>query len=319
MSSLVEQLFERVGVECRRARTNRNEITVCCPFCRDDRFRLGINTSRGLGHCYNCGKAWRSPVRMLHELSDIYGVPFDARLLLDVPDEAGEKEEKEKKAAPTGLVDGYEVLSLADKDTIARKAIRYMRSRRFGPDVWEAHGIGYAAAGSMSWRIIFPVFGRNRVVYGCVGRDFSGAQKPKYLNTPGIKLLWNGETQGEVAVLTEGIFDGLRVEQSAPKKIASVVKLGSSLTQLQIKQLKKYSSVVVFPDFDEPGITGGIETCRECVSAGIDTWVVVPPSLDDRDPGAMEEAEIRSYIQAAKQWDAKAELWLKSVRRTTYL
>ena len=43
-----------------RQGTDPNEITICCVFCvergfsQDTRFRLGINISKGLAHCWNC-------------------------------------------------------------------------------------------------------------------------------------------------------------------------------------------------------------------------------------------------------------------------
>lgn len=315
--SLVESLLDRAGVEYHRSATDKNEITLCCPMpgCGDARFRLGINVKHGRGHCYNCDWKSSSPVRILQDLSKALGVPIRASELYRQSQAPLAPEEV--LPVVTGLPDGYEPILGSIPDRLQRRALQYLQSRQVTEAQIKRHRVGFAAAGSMAGRIVFPVYGSDRQVYGCVGRDYTGSQHPKYLNTPGIKLMWNAFRKGKAAVVVEGVLDALRVELAVPSSIIPVAKLGSNVTPTQIKQLKKFKYVCVVPDWDEAGVKGAMADCDLYTAAGIEVYVTVPSQLDDQDPGSMSEGSIQQLLNSAVQWSHTVALRLRSRKRTS--
>ena len=157
-----------------------------------------------------------------------------------------EKPEVKKLPVGLGLPEGYETFSgdLA-RDPIMEKAYRYLERRGISTLQIVRHRIGYAVTGPMGWRILFPVIGEGGAIVGSVGRDFSGQQTPKYLNTPGVKHLWNGvQGSASMAVVVEGVIDGLHVEQALmrTKGMQAVGRLGSAITPNQLDQLKEFGT-----------------------------------------------------------------------------
>jgi DNA primase len=199
-----------------------------------------------------------------------------------------------------GLPEGYEPFGDAS-DEIEQAVRVYLESRSVSILQIVHHKIGYACVGPMAWRALFPVFGEDGNIYGCVGRAIRGDMKPKYLNTPGIKLLWNAEHLGQFAVVSEGIMDALKIEKVLLqyRNGVSVARLGSSITVHQIGQLKKYERVIIAPDWDVPGIKGAIGLMKRCVAAGITTSVIVPEVMNGYDPGSMAEQDLKIQIDEA--------------------
>src|SRR5437879_8191434 len=53
------------GIDYRDHGSDRNEIRLCCPFCGEDRFRLGVNIRTGKANCFNCPFKSRDAVNVL--------------------------------------------------------------------------------------------------------------------------------------------------------------------------------------------------------------------------------------------------------------
>lgn len=305
---MLQDVLEAAGVDFRPSRSRKGEVTLCCPFCmengekEDDRFRLGINVEEGMGHCFNCGWSSRSYSRTLRELCRIYGIRRKVGELLKKP----EPVRREAKPTETGLPQGYEKFTGSDGEAGAAVK-KYLRSRGVTQQQIKKHRIGYAEAGDFAWRAIFPVRAEDGKYYGAVARAVLQTQKPKYLNTPGIKILWNAIEAAETAVVTEGIMDALSVER-AVSSVVPVARLGSAITRLQMEQLRKYPRVIILPDADEPGMSGMVDFATMAHEAGIGVWVSLPQVLDGRDPGSMSPQEIDEAVCRAQPW-TKAVAW----------
>lgn len=301
---VLTDILDVAGVEVRRG--DDAEVAICCPFCEergeteDKRFRLGINVQKGMAHCFNCDWRGRGVMYVARQLCKAFDIPFNIRKRALLADDVPEK----KKPKLTGLPREYESFGRDEADPIGRKALDYLRSRQVSLKQIVDHQIGYAACGDMAWRILFPVFGRDGKTYGCVGRAINPAMKPKYLNTPGLKLLWNAQEDGRTAVVAEGIMDALRVEKALLRThgMVAVARLGSAITSFQLDQLKEYEKIIVLPDSDMAGLHGAQELCGRCASRGIETWVCIPQKLDGSDPGDMTEDEIMDCLHGAVQW-----------------
>lgn len=301
-------VLEQAGVDMRDGPT-RSEIRVCCPFCvergekqADTRFRLGINIESGIAHDYNCHWSSRAGVlgiaRLLasaYRIRFVFGKRYSTKV---------RKQVKETPRAGKRLPKEYESFADGHGDTVAKRAKAYLESRGISTLQTIKHKIGFAAAGPLAWRVLFPVVDESGAIAGCVGRDFSGMQRVKYLNTKGIKLLWNAHTQGSVAVVVEGVIDALRVETALMQMrgYVALAQLGSAVTPQQLHQLQKYSKLIVFPDRDRAGVRGALGVCAAFAAHGLSTSVVVPSEMDGKDPGDMTEEEIADVIAGAVPW-----------------
>jgi len=163
------------------------------------------------------------------------------------------------------------------------------------------HLIGYAMAGPFAGRIIFPVAGRKGRIYGCVSRAIRDDVEPKYLNTPGMKILWNAFRRGTTAVVVEGIMDALSVERAVMPgdSIVAVARLGSAITGLQLKQLSRFEHVVIMPDWDPPGVQGATKLATMLLEAGKQAKICIPGCMDESDPGSKPPEEIVAAIGTA--------------------
>jgi DNA primase len=84
---------------------------------------------------------------------------------------------------------------------------------------------------------------------------------------------------------------------------AAVARLGSTVTDIQLFQLKTYEKIIVFPDFDRAGMEGARDIATRCYDAGMrDVSVVIPETLTGDDPGSMSEEVIMEHIRHATPW-----------------
>lgn len=318
----IEQLLEASGTELRV--TNKvSEVTLCCPFCEsrgfsaDINFHLGLNTFNGKAHCFRCD--WRSGnlLYTAKQLRYALDITFDLSER-ELRRKVAEPEKVEKKAKQVQLPDEYERLP-DTADFIGRKVQRYLAGRGVSLLQIIRHKIGYAAAGKYAWRAIVPVLGRGGGTFGWVSRAIKQDQEPKYLNSPGLKMLWNTETVAGTAVVVEGVMDALRVETALLQTtgMAAVARLGSSITQIQLDQLRQYEKLIIFPDFDTAGIHGARELGARTAEAGIVTSVIVPKWMTGADPGSMTDEEILELIGQAVPWSSSVSLRMRlaSTRR----
>lgn len=317
--SLLTEILRRAAVEQRPHPSKPDEIMLCCPFCSerglsDDRsFHLGINVENGKSHCFRCGWSARDALWAARQLSRAFNVPFRLRYVLKSEHEnvSGtvnesayyEKVSARENARPLGLPREYEAFN-GSEDSVERKLRAYLTKRGVSASQITRHKIGYAAVGDLAWRILFPVFGKNGRVYGTVGRVASDNVQPKYLNTRGIKLLWGAHMPGHTAVIVEGVFDALRVEQALLRRRSTVAlaRLGSTITPAQLKQLKKYEQRIILPDWDVPGVRGAMKLAQTCADNHLPVKIAVPGEMSGLDPGSMTLDQIDAAIDAALPW-----------------
>jgi hypothetical protein len=312
---ILEDLLVRAGLEYKTG-SSRLEVVVCCPFCIkrgypvDTKYHLGLNLETGKAHCFRCH--WKSgTVRMtIREICNRFGMTP----VYSVTDAAKPKKMYVDKTEVLGLPPEYERFR-DDRDTVEKQARLYLKKR--GIDILQVvrHKIGYAAVGPMAWRILFPVFGRDKEVHGCVGRAFVPSMEPKYLNTPGIKMLWGADRDATTAVIVEGVVDALTVERALLQmgRTIAVARLGSTITDVQLNQLKEYDRLVILPDHDKAGIIGALALVERCMVAGMKPLISIPDQLDDRDPGDMSDEEILENIRLAVPWSKVTEWKMRIV------
>lgn len=313
---ILKEIIEAAGVAYKQ---KGDEIKLPCPFCGDARPLLSINIRSGLAHCFHC--EWKSGgvLYTARQLCKAFGVKYDLYewLNLDDRDVAEEKAKGVKDILePIGLPEEYEKFDVANwqGDVVETMAWHYLtKLRKVTVEQIKKHQIGFAGSGTMGWRVLFPVLDTDGECYGCIGRDFTGYGKPKYLDTPGAKLLWNAQREGLVAILVEGVMDALRVENVLiENNSVAIARRGSALSELQLEQLGRFQRIVILPDSDPPGCHAASQAAKHCAEHGLDVSVWVPYRMDERDPGDMSKEEIHMALHAAEPWSKAVEWRLRS-------
>ena len=278
------EAFAAYGILFRRSASDANEISICCPFCFESRFRLGVNLRKDKAHCFNCDWKSRHATEALAEALHLGQL------------HAGMQEREKEKPEPPKLPDDFTYLYTVVHDSFYKKAYTYMRNRGVGEWQMKQKRIGVSMVGKYAYRIVFPVY-YGVALQGLVTRDFTDTQEPRYLNSAGMKAVYNSpeeKRRKSKAVICEGIFDCLAIEQTVSKDYDVLAILGRTLTEEQEKRLSGYDEIVLWPDADAPGIAGfnalGSQLkLRHAV-------LVVPPAFDGRKDAAEISAPERLHL-----------------------
>ena len=141
-------------------------------------------------------------------------------------------------------------------------------------------------------RIMFPVFDvRGRVI--AFGARVMDDSKPKYLNSPETPIYNKGthlyglnfarkNSKEKSLIIVEGYMDCISLSQAGVKNV--VASLGTALTKMQARLLKRYSEeVFISYDADNAGQTATVRGLDVLSSEGIDVKVVQIPKGKDPD------------------------------------
>jgi len=142
-------------------------------------------------------------------------------------------------------------------------------------------------------RILFPIFDLHHRIVGFGGRVL-GEGQPKYINSPESSIYHKGEilyglhlakqylASKDYVIITEGYFDLLTLHQCGLKH--SVATLGTALTTLHIRTLKRYTKnlIIVF-DADPAGVQATFRTLPLFLEEEVWGKTVVLPKGHDVD------------------------------------
>ena len=250
-------ILRRRQIEYKDHGTDRNEIRLCCPFCPDRgktpdiEFKLGVNVRSNRGHCFRCDYSTRHIVESLNRKFSL------GQIIRPV--------KPETKSATKIVVPEHSFLLYRDwqKSDWATRAKEYLESRRkMDLETMEEKMVLFTEVGRYSHRAIFPVIAHEQLV-GLVARAITKTQTPRYLNSEGVKYIWNlPETpvKEDRVMLCEGIFKGLALEKILDGEKFSVgALLGHTISTEQIQQLKGAREIYIFPDPDPEGLKGAIK------------------------------------------------------------
>jgi len=238
-------IYSRFG-DYRDAGTD--EIRVNCPFCllrnktQDVKYKLYINPVKDAVHCFRCDYAGRA-TDLLPQLISL-GVDFEKIRKRD--------EDTTLEATPA------ESHHISELHATTNPGRSYVEGRGFGArDFDVAGGALYCedyrkGPHSFGPRIIFPVY-QFGVYRGFQARTIWKNTDPKYVNASGMNkrsLLYNFDNafkQKEELIITEGIFDAIRV--GTDKAVAA---FGKAVSQEQIRLigLGDFDRVILLLDRD---------------------------------------------------------------------
>jgi hypothetical protein len=296
--TLVE-ILELRGIPYRRHSTRGDEICLCCPFCSsrgetpDHRFRLGINTAQGMGHCFNCG--WRSQ-NAVQRLLDYLGMK-------DQCYQAPQNGAGSNGSCSVSLPAGFSIVGTVG-DELDRLALQYLLKRGVSRRQIVRCKVGATFVGNYAYRVVFPLW-YNGKLQGFVARDIAG-HEPRYLSG-GRKALFNPKP-AETLILAEGIFKALRIERALNHPVSAT--LGRELTDYQLQQLQALGvgHVALWPDPDKAGRQGCIRSAELLRANGFNVSIVWPirKPADEASLGEIRQ----SYHASPYNWQTQAKLML---------
>lgn len=155
-------------------------------------------------------------------------------------------------------------------------------------------------------RIIFPIRDITGKVANFIARHVNTDAKPKYLIKPSgvsihpypIKL----EQHSFSIILVEGIFDMLNMYDKGARNVITVFGTQSMLSNTRVElmpyKIQGVTKVFILFDGDDAGITAA-NTLKPLVEeCGFFAEIISLP--EDKDPGELDEEEIRSIMEYTK-------------------
>ena len=275
-----------------------NELWVCCPFCvdrgktPDEEYKLGFNYVTGQAHCFRCNWSSRSGgFRALGVASVAESIPLDRR-------------PEDSIAAKPQLPEDFELVYEATGhwQNVARK---YLRDRNITRDQMKEHQIGMSLIGPTRYRIVFPIRDAGRRLRGWSARGFVGQEEPKWLHSPGLRTGFWARRAGDKLVLVEGIFDALAVARIPIEGVAVMAMLGTRLTEEKRRDLKEYSSVVLWLDSDAAGRKGMEEVAGYFYDGAVKVEYILSGK---KDPGSMSDTELETAFRSRRKFSTLANI-----------
>lgn len=164
-------------------------------------------------------------------------------------------------------------------------------------------------------RIMFPIQSVTGRTLGFGGRVIrSSAPGGKYINSPGTDIYHKGKTlygiyqskdeirKKDECIIVEGYTDVLSLHQCGIENI--VAASGTSLTEDQIKIIKRYTHNVLFLfDGDKAGLEASMRGINMALAGGLNVKVLALPEGEDPDSFARENnaQTVSGYIKANQE------------------
>jgi len=294
-----QRFLDGHGISSTRDRrySGPHRVSIQCPFCGDDTgFNLGIDVRSGFWHCWRESVAGshsgRSPYRLIEQLLGCSRetarvivtagesiLANDYTFASDIDRMLGRVTQVTAAAVTLEFPQGYRLI---DSSLRAKRLYYpYIQSRGYTESQtdWlvKTFRLHYAVRGPFSYRVIFPVYYRNKLVtwtaraiddntlrYRTLSHNSeTAAQTGTPLAVMSIKdTLYDFDRAhygGGTLVITEGVFDSMRITCLGWPGIRAVALCGKQATPAQIDLLAdlvpRYRRVVSLLDADT-GLSG---------------------------------------------------------------
>ena len=240
--------LESLGIEYRESGKNisKNYIGVCCPFCDDNSFHLGIHKQSKTISCWKCGV--RSNVLKLIQEVSLVSYNQAIAIFYKFQDSSLAYLNPKEEVRPQSSVD----LPKGSSKNFTGVFTNYLFKRNFQPDtIIKTYDLYAGAIGTdFAYRIIIPIYQQYELV-AYLGRDATEKNTLKYLNCP-VELskipikecLYNLDAVRDKAIIVEGVTDVWRLGAGA------IATFGVQYTRQQLSLLIGLKKVFVLYDQD---------------------------------------------------------------------
>lgn len=267
----LESYLSSVGIDYRTEGKNvgRKCVGICCPFCQDESYHLGIFRDHKNWKCFRCHKGG--------SFSDLLRVLFPddwySRLNeLGTPTFHEGTAKDQIQAMIRGVdrtVESVEQVfslpfSVPVLETVRRQHMlldAFLTERNIPTEICKYYSAGVALVGRYMNRLVIPVPKGNKLV-GFQARDMTGKAEVKYDSPPEsqhkqVLYPYYNIQPGERVILVEGPLDAWRMG------FGSVCSFGTSLTDGQKRMLYSYRPSEVIFAWDELAYWKAREAARE--------------------------------------------------------
>lgn len=265
-------------------------INVCCPFCHDTSWHLGIYITGEYSNCWKCGNhpIKDTLIKILGfnwgEINDLIYEYGDYKILLDNLN----KRKNEIKE-----------IELPGRGELTISCIDYLEKRNFSSVYVKRKYNIYDGwyVGDWKYRIVIPVYFKNKIVTFQT-RDYTDEQELKYKNLnveksiiPIKNILYNLDNCKNNSIgVVEGVFDCWRLGDNF------CCSFGTNLTDFQIKLLSQYKNIYFIFDSEELAQEKAKQHAKKLASIGCNVEVI-NLELDNRDPAELTAKEVRKIKQ----------------------
>lgn len=308
-----------------------------CPFCGDSKWRIYVNAETGLGKCFagSCPQGGFSKFQLIRAYENSVSIlPTLRRLvsdqgLVEFKREVFEPDRSEMKL-PNGTMTVEELSEVPaylqsrniDADTCTRFDLQWSECGKF--KVTTPAGV---MTQDYSKRVIIPVYDVDGSLVTFQGRDATGTHERRYMFPPAFAgtgaYLYNGNnyTNQEVAVLSEGVFDVVAVDQALRAAGLSDqyhpmgtfgLNLSSGrpdgndqITRLAAMKAKGLKSVVFMFDGETKAIKAAVTAAELCRAHGLKTFIAHLPK--GKDPAETPAETVLDAIKSAKPSKSKLD------------
>lgn len=279
----IETVLDALGIDYVE---NGDELYAICPNVnhREKKSSWSINRdveseSFGRHNCFGCGfrgnlETLAFDLLELDSIDDaedwilsLFGIDFDLtrpsiqNRLCDVSIRKRLRRKENPFDKPRRIfLSSFERVKLGDK------YYEYLRGRGLTRGQIRRHDVRKSTSGKYRQRVVFPLRDPRGITVSFYARTI-GNREPKGLYPKGKLTIsttlfgWNFfDREIDGAILTEGIFDALKVERIAPrlKRFGvgnPLAVLGGNLSAIQSNYLKPLSEIFILPDGDAGGNT----------------------------------------------------------------
>ena len=232
----IEQFLSEQGIDYRTEGKNIGQgcVGVCCPFCGDTSYHLGIFRDHKNWTCWCCnekgclydlmralkpGFRW-DEIKKAVKASDFeYTNVVDAVKAKFKPRQETYEFEIDHRRWNKHLPPSLEMRAELYTNSLYVSFQQFVRSRRLAYDNLRYAECRYCISGKYAHRLIIPVYcvcGKKRELVSFLARDVTGVAKEKYLVPSGTKindfLYFESQLFGHPSlILVEGVFDTWRL------------------------------------------------------------------------------------------------------------
>lgn len=213
------------------------EIMFYCPSCKHHKPKLSFNIALNAGKCWVCDE--RGTITKYLRKYGSSAAAAQWRALRGTLGSTTKNVEQEIIQLPSDI----KYLSEHGKNPYCRAPLNYLKKRYITDDIIKRYKIGWCDSGRYANRIIFPSFDISGRVNFFISRTIYEEVKLRYL-MPRVnknEIIFNELliSFSFPIVLTEGVFDALRIENSIPL-LGSVLSKESKL----FKKIVEYKPLV---------------------------------------------------------------------------
>lgn len=219
----IESYLSSVGIPYKTDGKNvgSNDVNICCPFCGEHRYHLGIHRTNGKLNCWVCrfdGETKKPNIIRL--IMSLESIPYPkAMVIFDKFSYDGEQEEivynRVTKVQLPDEAEDFESTSFIRQRDLA---LSYLMSRGFGWEHINQYKLKFCPNGGYAYRIIVPIYVDGELVT-YIGRDYTWRSDLRYKNCPVKDSIYTpkqilyplDDFKGRHLRLVEGVTDRWRL------------------------------------------------------------------------------------------------------------